>query len=116
MIASSPKRRGFTLIEIMISVTILSILLAIAVPNWMRSRERARNRACTKQLTMIRAAKEQYVMTRNLGTSATITMTDLVSDGWLRPGILCPTGSTYTVNAVNANPTCDSGLTDHTIP
>jgi prepilin-type N-terminal cleavage/methylation domain-containing protein len=116
MVTTNRKRWGFTLIEVMISISLLSILLAIAVPNWIKSRERTQARACQKQLHTIRAAKEQYALTRNLGTSATITMGDLVTDGWLRPGIVCPEGSDYTIGAVNDNPTCQSGLTDHVIP
>jgi prepilin-type N-terminal cleavage/methylation domain-containing protein len=111
----TPKRRGFTLIEIMITISIISLLLAIAVPNWIKSREATQSRGCQKQLHTIRGAKEQYVMTRNLGTSATITMNDLVTDGWLRPGMVCPEGFDYTIGAVNEDPTCQSGLTDHAI-
>jgi prepilin-type N-terminal cleavage/methylation domain-containing protein len=112
----APRRRGFTLIEVMITVSIMSVLLAIAVPNWMQTRERTQSRACQKQLQTIRAAKEQYVMTNNVGASAAIAMDDLVTDGWLRPGIVCPAGFDYTIGAVNENPTCQSGLTDHESP
>jgi prepilin-type N-terminal cleavage/methylation domain-containing protein len=115
MIYSFPRRRGFTLIEVMITVSILAILLAVAVPNWIQSRERANARTCQKQLQTIRSAKESYVMARNLGDSATITMDDLVNDGWLRPGISCPEGFSYVVGAVNEDPTCSSGLSDHVI-
>jgi type II secretory pathway pseudopilin PulG len=100
----------------MITISILSVLLAIAVPNWIQSRERTQARACQKQLATIRGAKEQYVMSHNLGTSSTFTMNDLVTDDLLRPGIVCPNGFSYTVGAVNADPTCQSGLTDHVLP
>ena len=64
---------------------------------------------------MIRSAKENYVMSHNVDPSTTITMTDLVSDGWLRDGITCPEGFTYDVGAINEDPTCASGLSDHVI-
>jgi type II secretory pathway pseudopilin PulG len=100
----------------MITISLMSLLLAIAVPNWIKSRERTQQRACQKQLQMIRAAKEQYVMTRNLGTSATIAMSDLVGDDWLMPGMVCPTGPDYVIGGVNENPTCPTGLAGHEIP
>jgi prepilin-type N-terminal cleavage/methylation domain-containing protein len=115
MFLSSPRRRGFTLIEILITISIMAILLAIAVPNWIQSRTRTNARACMKQLQMIRSAKENYAMTRNLGASAAITMADLVSDGWLRPGMTCPNGYTYTVGAMNEDPTCPSALAGHVV-
>jgi type II secretory pathway pseudopilin PulG len=99
----------------MFSVSLLGILLAIAVPNWMQARTRTQARSCQKQLTTIRAAKEQYVMMNNLGTAATFTMDDLVTDGWLRATCVCPNGHTYTLGGVNEDPTCPSGAAGHVV-
>ena len=65
-------RRAFTLVEIMIVVLIIGILVAIAVPNFIRARESARARACVANLRQIDSAKEQYAMDNRLAQGSTM--------------------------------------------
>ena len=70
-------RRGFTLVEIMIVVLIIGILLAIAVPNFIKARETSRSKSCVANLKQIEAAKEQWCMDNKQSTTATPADTDL---------------------------------------
>ena len=105
-------RKGFTLVEIMIVVLIIGILLAIAVPNFIKARETSRAKSCIANLKQIDAAKEQWAMDNKKGTTDTPAMTDLVGTGtttYIKNTPVCQSGGTYTVNAVGTSPVCSIG-------
>lgn len=106
-------RRGFTLIEIMIVVLIIGILLAIAVPNFVKARESSRTKACISNLKQVDSAKEQWAMDNKKATGATVGLTDVVP-AYVKNTPECPTGGVYAVNNVGSNPTCNQ--TGHELP
>jgi prepilin-type N-terminal cleavage/methylation domain-containing protein len=105
-------RAGFTLLEIMIVILVISVLLMIAVPNFLRARDSSRGKACTKNLREIESAKEQWAMSNRADPTATPHASDIVND-YMRgsPGVLpnCPTGGTYDLNNMQSQPTCSIG-------
>jgi prepilin-type N-terminal cleavage/methylation domain-containing protein len=104
-------RHGFTLVEIMIVVLIIGILLAIAVPNFIKARESSRNKACIANLKQIDSAKEQWAMDNNKANGTTVDLTtDLVGTGkYIKSAPKCPASGTYTEGAVGTDPTCSVG-------
>ena len=61
----SNQRKGFTLIEIMIVILIIALILAIAIPNILADRERARAESCKVNMqvledTAVKYAKEHH--------------------------------------------------------
>lgn len=56
------SRKGFTLIELMIVIAIIGILAAIAIPNFRKAREQAREKACYANIRVILGAIEMYNM------------------------------------------------------
>jgi prepilin-type N-terminal cleavage/methylation domain-containing protein len=100
-------RHGFTLVEIMIVVLIIGILLAIAVPNFVRARESSRAKSCQANLKQIDSAKEQYMMDNNT-TTAPAAMANIVPD-YIKATPVCPSGGAYTIGDAVTAPTCGIG-------
>jgi prepilin-type N-terminal cleavage/methylation domain-containing protein len=113
-------RHGFTLVEIMIVVLIIGILLAIAVPNFIKARESSRAKACIANLKQIDSAKEQWAMDTNQPNGTAVTMTVLSGTGnYIKSDPVCPSSGTYTLNNVGTPPTCSvggTGTTAHVLP
>jgi type IV pilus assembly protein PilA len=108
------KKRGFTLVEIMIVVAIIGLLAAIAIPSFAKIRAESRKSTCANNIRLIRDAAEQYAMANNLTADATITTSDLSE--YLKSGIpLCPEGNAaYSATFDLADgPTCGSGADGH---
>ena len=118
------SEKGFTLIEIMIVVLIIGILLAIAVPNFMKARQTSRAKGCISNMKQISAAKEQWAMDNNKGQADTPVWADLKGPAlYIKSpnanALTCPGGGTYTVGDMATDPVCSLAGTvtpDHVLP
>jgi general secretion pathway protein G len=74
-------QEGFTLIELMVVMAIVSVLLAIAVPIYQKSITRAKESVLLNNLFTIRQMIDEYTLDKQ---KAPETLQDLVSEGYLR--------------------------------
>lgn len=65
MILSRKNEKGFTLIEILVVIAIIGALSALLVPNYMSTRERARDSQRKSDLKQIQKALEMYRQDQN---------------------------------------------------
>jgi type II secretory pathway pseudopilin PulG len=110
----------------MIVVAIIGLLAAIAIPNFVRVRERAQENACINNLRLIDAAKQQWALEMKQLGSATPTILD-IGEYLLRGNSsrlpLCPANeastnfaASYSINQVTNSPTCLILPATHTLP
>ncbi|MGA3172644.1 MAG: type II secretion system protein [Chthoniobacteraceae bacterium] len=74
---SHTRRRGFTLVEIMIVVAIIALLASIAVPNFLRARKRSQATRILEDLRILDDASDQYAIENSKTTGMNPVFTDL---------------------------------------
>jgi general secretion pathway protein G len=77
----SRRQRGFTLIELMIVVSIILILISTAVPLYQQSVLRAREAVLSQNLFTLRSVIDQYTMDKQ---KAPQSLDDIVQAGYLK--------------------------------
>jgi prepilin-type N-terminal cleavage/methylation domain-containing protein len=110
------RKTGFTLIEIMIVVMIIGVLLAIAVPNFMRARATSRLKTILANLNQIDSAVQQWAIEQQKTPGGAVTQSNL--DGSTGTAYISgsvpawpsgPVTGTYAVSTVGAGATFDGG-------
>ena len=75
------KSRGFTIIELMVVISIILIIVSIAVPIYTQSILRAKEAVLRQDLFAMRSAIDQYTMDKSKAPQA---LRYLVQEGYLR--------------------------------
>ncbi|MFH1665757.1 MAG: type II secretion system protein [Candidatus Omnitrophota bacterium] len=96
-------KKGFTVFEVMVVVAIIAFLAAMAVPNLMRSRIRARRQACIVNLRQIDMAKVRYIL--DGGEADPPEWEDLIPS-YMKRRPVCPSAGTYAIGDKETNPAC----------
>ena len=106
---------GFTLVELMVVMLIISILLAVAVPSYISAIKSAREAALRQDLHTMRDAIEQYTEDKQVAPQS---LDDVVQAGYLRSLPIDPvthSSSTWvpvTSDAVSSIDQSQAGLSD----
>jgi len=104
---SHRARGGFTLIEMLIVLGILGIILALAIPNFTRSRAEARKQLCIENLSQIESAKQLWGLENQKHAGSIPLSSDLIGPtSYIKIMPQCAGGGTYSFNGLGANATC----------
>ena len=109
------RQLGFTLIELMIVMAIITIIMSIAVPMYQKSIVRSKEAVLRNNLFTLRTVIDEYTYDKQ---KAPQTLQDLVTDGYLRAVPVDPiTGSDQTwqiimEDAMNATAENQPGIWD----
>jgi prepilin-type N-terminal cleavage/methylation domain-containing protein len=111
---------GFTLVEIMIVVSIIGLLATIAIPNFVRARTTSQKNGCINNLRLLDSAKQLWALEQKQGPTATPALMDLT--GYMKNSLTCPADSSatfnnsYIMNNVGIKPTCKILPAIHILP
>jgi general secretion pathway protein G len=93
-LSTKSARRGYTLIELIIVMAIISILVSIAIPLYQKSILRTKESVLHSHLQLLRTVIDEYTFDKK---KAPQTLDDLVAEGYLRAVPIDPiTGSDQT--------------------
>ncbi len=111
------SERGFTLIELIITIVIIGILAGVAIPKFIDINKSAKAVACKENQAVIESACALYYADEALHqrTAQYPPALDNLVPGILDKLPVCPSGGNYTAFYVPASGTtsCSSGDPDH---
>lgn len=94
-------------ISIALSLIMIPMIVAIAIPNFVKAREVAQRNACINNLRQIEGAVQQWALEHSKPDDAVPTFAEVNAYFKGTNSIFtCPAGGSYTLGAVNERPTC----------
>ena len=102
-------------VNLAMMVFVVPMLMAIAIPNFVKARTTAQKNTCVSNLRQLEGAKEQWALENKKEEGDTVTMNDLVGmEKYIQNTPTCPAGGDYDLGAVGELPTCP--IDGHELP
>ena len=104
------KCAGFTLLEIIIVLSVIGLLAAICVPRFVKARTASQTSVCVNNLRQIDSAKTMHAIEERKGSGETVDPDSL--DPYLKKpfeSMVEPANGEYELHSVGENPTCTLG-------
>jgi competence protein ComGC len=95
-------------IGIVLAIIVIPMMLAVAIPNFVKARNTALTNACVNNLREIDTAKQQWALEHKKEPKDIPAESDLVPYLKTSHRPQCPAGGTYNLNSVAEPPTCSN--------
>lgn len=92
------KEAGFTLVELVISLFVISVIIAISIPHLRSVGEKAQTTACASNQKLIRSQMENYYLTEHTWP---VNLQQLADKKFLQTMPVCPQGGSYALSVSN---------------
>jgi hypothetical protein len=102
-------------LSIVLSIVLVPMMIAIAIPSFVKAKAEAQKVVCIGNLRQIEGAKQQWAQENKKQPTDSPTAADL--DPYLKSGfssLVCPAGGTYAIKAAGETPTCS--VAGHQLP
>jgi Zn-dependent protease with chaperone function/competence protein ComGC len=96
--------RGTGGANLLITVAVIGLLAAIAIPSFVKARDTAQQNACINNMRQIDSAKEQWGLMerKNIGDAVDINAVNK----YIKGGVSCPAGGNYAYKRIGEDPEC----------
>jgi competence protein ComGC len=91
-------------VSIALAVLVVPLLVAIAVPNFVKARDMAQQNACINNLRQLDGAIQSWALEKKMPDDSIATFQDIAP--YLKTSVVCPSGGTYRLGKVSEKPTC----------
>ncbi|MGV3773817.1 MAG: competence type IV pilus major pilin ComGC [Verrucomicrobiales bacterium] len=106
--SAGPFKKGFTMLEMMIVVGIIGLIVALAIPAFLKSRTNSRIQICIETLSQIESAKQLWGVEHGKRDGDLPAESDLIGQTlYIKKMPLCPGGGTYSFQPIGTVATCN---------
>src|SRR5688572_13181182 len=89
----SRRTSAFTLVEVMIVVSIIGLLAAVSIPNYVKTREISHRKACMANLKQLEGAVQNWALETHKASGVAILTGELFGPtAYIRREMVCPAG------------------------
>lgn len=89
------NEKGFTLIEMLVVMLVISILLLITIPNVTKHNQNIQKKGCEGLINMVQAQITAYQMDHD---GKTPSLGELESEGYIKKNLACPNGKSIVIS------------------
>ena len=98
-------KHGFTVVELMMVVTVVGLLATLATPSFLNARAGSRMNVCINNLRQLTGAKDQWAMENAKRETDPVVITEVAA--YMKNGIpTCPSSGRYEFTIVQTGATC----------